>query len=495
MYGNFPSPEPESGQKKVIIEFSSPNIVGEFTAAHLRSTILGAFVANIYEAMGFSVVRVNYLGDWGKNLALLGVGWQKYGLEEVLNEKSHLLRYIHDLYLKMEDELRPEQEMRKQARDSGQDISVLESQGLFAERDTAFKKIEDGEPEVIALWKKLRATSIEYYVEMYERLNIKFDEYSGESQVCLKPKAVAEVESILHEKDICEKQNGAWVIDFDKHGGRGSAAIRDRSGCTTYLLRDIATVFDRLNTHSFDKMVYVVCEQEVHFRQVIKAVELMGRVDVANKLQHITFARPSSHPENAHLLGDVLDQCEKHMRDVMATSIDKYQIENYDAIGKGMGIHSLVIQELSSRKGHCNGLDFNNLTLLEGDISTSLQLCYGRLCSAIATIRAHTRSEEIPYIDYAALFEARWSELLRLMARYPDTTRSAFRTFEPGRIVSYLSRVVELLTGCLDAVEEESDEEGYATVSKYMARAALYENVRQVLENGMKLLGTTPIRT
>ena len=84
------------------------------------------------------------------------------------------------------------------------------------------------------------------------------------------------------------------VIDFDKHGAKGTAAIRDRNGSTTYLLRDIATVFDRLKTHAFHKMVYVVCEQEVHFRQVIKAVELMGRADVANKLQHITFARANS---------------------------------------------------------------------------------------------------------------------------------------------------------------------------------------------------------
>lgn len=501
MYGNFTSlglqAEAESGPKKVIVEFSSPNIAGEFTAAHLRSTILGAFVANIYEATGCSVVRVNYLGDWGKNLGLLGVGWQKYGSEEVLNKQSDLFRYIHDLYIKMEDELRPEQEARKQARDDGQDTSVLESQGLFAERDATFKRMEDAEPEVIALWKKLRAISIEYYVETYARLNVKFDEYSGESQVCLKPEAVAEVESILKERDICEEQNGAWVIDFDKHGGRGTAAVRDRNGCTTYLLRDIATVFDRLKTHAFDKMVYVVGEQDLHFRQVIKAVELMGRADVANKLQHISFARangPSPHPGNAQLLGDILDQCEKQMREAISSNPDQYQIEDCNAIAKVMGINSLVFQELSSRKGHCNGLDFNLLTLSEGETSTNLQLCYSRLCLAITKIGASLSQEEIPYIDYAPLSDPPWSELLRLMARYPDATQSAFERLEPGTILSYLFRVAEELALCLDeADKEESDGEGSAAASKYAARAVLYENVRQVLENGMKLLGTTPI--
>lgn len=502
MYGHFTyhglQAEPESGQKRVIVEFSSPNIAREFTAAHLRSTILGAFVANIYEAMGWSVVRVNYLGDWGQNLGLLGVGWQKYGSEEVLNEQSDLFRYIHNLYTKMEDELRPEHEARMQARDDGQDASVLESQGLFAERNATFKRMEDGEPEAIALWKKLRAISIEYYAEMYARLNIKFDEYSGESQVSFDSEAVAQVESILKEKDVWEEQNGAWVIDFDKHGARlGTAAVRTRNGSTTYLLRDIATVFDRLKTHSFDKMVYVVCEQDVHFRQVIKAVELMGRADVANKLQHVTFTRangPASHLGNAQLLGDILDQCEKHMLGAIVANPDQYQIEDSGAAAKMMGINSLVLQELSLRKGHCNGLDFNLLTLSEGETGTSLQRCYTRLCTTIASLRAPPSSEEIPHIDYSSLSEPPWSELLRLMARYPDATQAAFRTLEPGTILSYLFRVAEELTICLDdADEDQSDGEGSTASSKYAARAVLYENVRQVLENSMKLLGTTPI--
>ncbi len=176
---------PESGQKKILVEFSSPNIARDFTAAHLRSTILGAFVANLYEAMGWDVVRINYLGDWGKHLGLLGLGWQKYGSEEILNEQTDQFKYIHDLYTKMEDELQPEQEARKKARDDRQDTVVLETQGLFAERDVNFKRMEDGEPDAIALWKTLRDISIEYYVEAYARLNITFDEYSGESQVCL----------------------------------------------------------------------------------------------------------------------------------------------------------------------------------------------------------------------------------------------------------------------------------------------------------------------
>ena len=221
--------------------------------------------------------------------------------------RTNLFRYVHDLYNRMEEELRPEQEARKNARDAKEDAAVLETQGLFAERDATFKRMEDGEPDAVALWKRLRDITVEYYIETYKRLNIEFDEYSGESVVSLNPTAVVEVETILRSKGILEEQDGAWVIDYDKHGTKlGTGSVRSRNGSTTYLLRDIATVFDRLKRHTFDKMIYVVCEQDVHFRQVIKAVELMGYSDIAHKLEHVTFAkasRRSSHLGECSTLG------------------------------------------------------------------------------------------------------------------------------------------------------------------------------------------------
>ncbi|KFZ18424.1 hypothetical protein V501_01226 [Pseudogymnoascus sp. VKM F-4519 (FW-2642)] len=504
IYGNFPAlglqDQPESESKKVIVEFARPNIAREFTIDHLRSSILGAYVSNIHEAMGYSVVRVNYLGDWGKNLGLLGVGWQKHGSEEILNEQTDLFRYIHDLYAKMEEELQPEQDARKKARQDGQDTSVLESQGLFAERDATFKRMEDGEPVAIALWEKLRAVTIEYYIETYAKLNIKFDEYSGESRVSLDPEAIAQVESMLKENDIWEEKDGAWVIDFDKHGAKlGSAAIRDRNGSTTYLLRDIATVFDRLKTYEFDKMVYVVCEQDVHFRQVFKAVELMGRGDVANKLQHVTFTRansPVAHPGSTQLLGDILDQCENHIRDAMTANPDEYQIEDRDAVAKAMGINSLILQQLSLKKGDSNNLDFNLLTSPTGETGTNLQLCYAKLCSEIAGIGPYPGPDEIPDLDYTSLSQPPYSDVLRLIARYPVATQFAFEKLDPGIILLYMFRVIDELSACLATDElERAEGEGESSSAglKRLARVVMYENVRQVLENGLRLLGITPI--
>jgi arginyl-tRNA synthetase len=489
--------DPESRRKKVVVEFSSPNIAQDFTAGHLRSTILGAFVANLYEAMGWDVVRINFLGDWGKHLGLLGLGWQKYNSAQKVDDQTNLFRYIHDLYNKMEEELRPELEARKNARDTGQDATILELEGLFAQRDATFKGMEDGEPGAIALWKKLRDITVEYYVETYGRLNLKFDEYSGESEVSLNPEAVVEVAAILESRGICEEQDGAWVIDYDKYGTKlDKGTVRGRNGSTTYLLRDIATVFDRLKRHSFDKMIYVVCEQDVHFRQVFRTVELMGHPDIADKLEHITFAkasRRSSHLGDAQLLGDILDQREDFMREVVGTGPDEYHIEGGDAVAKAMGVSSLVVQELRSKKGHGNNTDLS-LLALEGETGPDLLRCHAKLCSALAGIGVNLRLEEIPHIDYSSLWAPPWCDLLRLMARYPGIIKSAFHTMDPTTILTYLFQMVEEITFCLDEAEEdESGGEGSSVGSKYAARSVLYDSAKQTLENGMKLVGITPI--
>jgi arginyl-tRNA synthetase len=187
LYGKYLSAGPVGGsntppaRKKVIVEFSSPNIAKEFHAGHLRSTIIGAFISNLYSSMGWDVVKMNYLGDWGKQFGLLAVGWEKFGSEELFEQNP--LGHLLDVYARINKLFKPEQEARKQAQDEGKDTSEIESTGLFAQRNAYFKRMEDGEPEAIQLWKRFRDVSIERYISTYARLNIAFDEYSGESQV------------------------------------------------------------------------------------------------------------------------------------------------------------------------------------------------------------------------------------------------------------------------------------------------------------------------
>ncbi|KAK3343424.1 arginyl-tRNA synthetase [Lasiosphaeria hispida] len=499
--GDNPSTPPPSppDPKKVLVEFSSPNLGQDFRTDHLRSTILGAFVANAHEAMGWQVVRVNYLGDWGKHIGLLGLGWMRYGGEE---GGGDAFRRVQEIYGRMEDEVRPRlaAKRRKAAAGEGEGGEEEEEDAIFAERDKAFKRLEDGDAQAVELWEKLRHVSVDYYAGEYRRMGVTFDDYSGESLVCRNPEAVAKVEKLLREKDISQlADDGSLVIDFGKHDAArwGHATLRGKDGLTTYFLRDVATVMDRLEDYSFDKLIYVVGEQDLHFRQVFKAVELLGRPDVTKRLQHLTFTRGPPQWGDEHILGDILNRCEEYVQTAVAAA-DADQVPRQllsPADLRTMAVNSLVVHELNTRnKAHTIGLDVEMLMATEGETGLSLQFAYVKLCHLIEKLEPRSAGEWPT--DFSSLWEAPWMELLRLLVRFPAVATTAYKSLEPGPVLSYLFQVVEELGYCLEDVEEEDAEGSRAAEEQGSTRAArlmLFKGTRQVLENGMRLLNITPV--
>ncbi|KAK3386784.1 hypothetical protein B0H63DRAFT_140759 [Podospora didyma] len=510
-----PAPPPPA-LKKALVEFSSPNLGQDFRTDHLRSTILGGFVTNIYEAMGWQVVRINHLGDWGKEIGLLGLGWIKYGSNEILEKHEDPFRYIHGIYTAMENDLRPELEgiRRKQKRkaregdggmfDGGGNGDIL---NILAERDATFKRLEEGETEAVELWERVRATSVGYYTGTYSRLKVTFDDYSGESLVCRNPEALGRVEKVLRDKGISEERDSVGcVIDFSRHeaGRLGTVALRGTDGITTYFLRDVATVMDRLEDYNFDKMIYVVGEQDLHFRQVFKTIELMGHPEIAAKLHHLTFTRGPPQWGSARLLGDILDCCEDYVRRA-ATRVHPEQFPPHlcrPPVIRAMSVNSLVLQELGTRnKSHTIGLDVEMLTATEGKTGPSLQLAYSRLCQTLSDPRIPSLREmagmtvsDSSQLDYSSLWDIPWVELLRLLARFPTVTDAAYRTLEPWTLVSYLFLVVDELNDSFDVVDQEHSRADDADAAdKLAARAVLYDAAWHVLENCMRLLNMTPI--
>jgi len=283
---------PSAGCQRIIVEFSSPNIAKEFHAGHLRSTIIGSFLANLYEGSGWDVVRMNYLGDWGRQYGLLAVAWEKYGDEEAF--QANPIKHLFDIYVQISADFKPEEEAYKAAGKRGEDTSVLEGQGLLGEAKAYFKRMEDGDEKALRLWRRFRELSIEKYKQTYARLNIVFTDYSGESQVNKQSMELAE--SVLAEKGISKKDQGATIVDFREHGNKklDVAILRNRNGTSNYLLRDVGAAIQREDTYHFDKMIYVVMsEQETHLRRLFKIMELMGGQysDISKKMQHVTFGR------------------------------------------------------------------------------------------------------------------------------------------------------------------------------------------------------------
>ncbi|KAI1411949.1 arginyl-tRNA synthetase [Hypoxylon sp. FL1857] len=495
--------------KKVIVEFSSPNLAKEFSSNHLRSTVLGAQIANLYENEGWDVVRMNYLGDWGKETGLLGVGWKKFSSVEEF--QKHPMGHLYDVYTKISENFKPEKDASRKARDEGRDTVEIEGQGIFAERDRFSKRMEDGEPEEIGFWKRIRETTIAYYTTAYQRLNVEFDEFSGESQVS--PESIAEVESALKAKGVYEESDGSWIIDYSKHGPRslGVSTLRDRTGITSYLLRDIAAALERSKKHAFDKMIYVVtAEQDVHFQKVFQALRYMGHDDLAAKLEHISFGKVqglSQQLGEVHLLGEILDGATKDALDALESlesdEIDHTKINISNESAETIGITSLIAQFCGlSKRTTSYTLNTKKPVSFEGETGPSLQLCYARLCVKID--ESNPDEATLANIDYTYLQEDPWTEVIRILAQYPDVADAAFRSHEPSIVLAFLFRVGEELSNCLE--EEESDnndddaenEEAGGADSKeppeaILAQTVLYKLARQVFNNGLKILGITPI--
>lgn len=493
----------ECTSKKVIVEFSSPNLATEFNSAHLRSTIIGAQVANLYENAGWDVVRMNYLGDWGKEIGLLGVGWGKFGSERAFEEDP--MGHLHDIYEKINELFSPEKEASRKARDDGHDTAEIEKQGIFAERDRFSKRMEDGEPEEIRFWKRVRDATITYYMHEYERLNIKFDEFSGESQAS--PESIAEVESVLKEKGIYEESDGSWIIDYSKHGPKslGVSVLRGRTGSTSYLLRDIAAVLDRNRKYAFDKMMYVVsADQDVHFQKVFQALRYMGQEDLVAKLEHVSFGKAqglSQQLGEVHLLGDILDKSIKDAHDVLESDQTEHlEVDKTEESARILGYTALATQFCGLSK-RTSSFAFNSKTLVsfDGETGPNLQLCYARLCAKIK--ESDSDDTVLANVDYTYLQDDPWTEVIRIMAQYPDVTDAAYKSHEPSMILTYLFRLSEEVSNCLEDDDDEGDENEVGETSigseeppeAILAQTVLYKLARQVFNNGMAILGITPM--
>ncbi|KAI1459767.1 arginyl-tRNA synthetase [Annulohypoxylon moriforme] len=494
-------PLTKGGTGNVIIEFSSPNIVTKSNSYHLRGAILVAQIARLYESMGCNVVRLNFLGDWGKEIGLLSVGWRKFGSEEAFRENP--MGHLHDIYERANEQFKPEKEASRKARDEGLDTAKIKSQGIYAERDSFSKRMEDGESGKIGSWARMRDVSIAYYTHAYKRLSINFDEFSSESQVS--QESIMEVESVLRERGIYEERNGSWIIDYSKHGpkGLGVSVLRSHTGSTSHLLRDIAAVLDRKKKYSFDKMIYVVAAgQDVHFRKVFQALRYMGHEDLAAKLEHVNFKADRGRArqlDGAHFPGEILDQSVRHILQVLRSDANDYaEIEKNENSAEILAVTSLITQFCGlSRRAGSYSLNAGRFISFKGNTGPNLQLCYAKLRAKIN--KSNPKGTTLTSINYTYLKDDPWAEVIRVMAQYPDAVDAAIRRHEPSMVLAYLYRLAEEVRNCL---EEEDDDDGGNEEGKrgseepseaLLAQAILYRYAQQVLENGMVILGITPI--
>jgi arginyl-tRNA synthetase len=349
--------DPSKGKKRIIIEFSSPNIAKPFHAGHLRSTIIGGFLANLYEGAGWDVIRINYLGDWGKQYGLLALGYEKYGDEAAL--EADPINHLYELYVRINKDMSEEKEKMEEAKKEGKDITELEANSLDEQARRYFKKMTDRDEAALALWKRFRDLSIVRYQETYARLNIHFDQYSGESQV--PEDAMAKIDKEMADKKISTEDQGAMIVNFaelvpGKEGKRLERPIvRRKDGTALYLTRDISELLSRHEKYNFDQMIYVVASaQDLHLKQLFKIIELLGHKEIAAKCQHINFGLVlgmSTRKGTVKFLDDILRDVADKMHDVMKKNDEKYsQVNDPVQTSDTLGISSVMVQDMTGKR-------------------------------------------------------------------------------------------------------------------------------------------------
>ncbi|EFY84312.1 arginyl-tRNA synthetase [Metarhizium acridum CQMa 102] len=470
----------EAGKKTVIIEFSSPNIAKKFHAGHLRSTIIGGFLSNLYEKSGYIVVRTNYLGDWGRQYGLLACGWKRYGDEVAFAQDP--IGHLFDIYVKISADFEPEEEAFKAAGKRGEDTSLLESRGILGEAKAYFKQMEDGDELALELWRRFRELSIKRYQETYARLNIHFDVYSGESQV--KKETMEKAEDILKHRHVIELTEGAWAVDFKKYGTKGLdvAIIRNRQWHV-----QLPSAGHRRGS----------AERRggTHLNRLFKILSLMGDPynTLAKKMKHVSYGKVngmSTRKGTVKFLDDILADVGDFMHDIMRRNEQKYSlVDNPTRTAEILGISAIMVQDMSGKRINNYDFDLDRMTSFEGDTGPYLQYAHARLCSIFRKVDFTV--DEMLKSDFSLLSQSPHAiGLLRVMAQFPDLVNHALKTLEPTTILTYLFKLTHKLSSSYDHLRVVEPTEGPAMS---LARASLYYGARQVLRNGMVLLGITPI--
>jgi arginyl-tRNA synthetase len=465
----------EGEGKTVYVEYSSPNIAKPFHVGHLRSTIIGSFLTKIHAKRGFNVVSENYLGDWGKQYGLLAIGFKRYGDSKELEQ--HPIKHLYELYVRINQDAETDPTIHDQARDY-------------------FRLMEDGDEAALELWSRMRELSIEEYKRMYAKLNVQFDVYGGES--VHGPQIPDQLKLLVSLGLLTEADNGAKIIDFEEYDTNlGKTVIVKKDGTTIYITRDIAAAIDRWVKHEFEKMFYVVASpQTLHFQQLFKILELC-KYQFHSRCQHISFGLVqgmSTRKGQVVFLSDVFDEA-KHvmltqMKESEKTKID--EIENPEQTAETIGLSAIVVADLSAKRIKDYTFDWERVTSFEGDTGPYLQYNHSRLCG-IERKALEKNGWDIQkildnFMGYGLLTEPECRVLAWQIAKYPEAVQQSFNALEPCAIVQYLFGLCHSISSANSVLNVIHAEE---TLGK--ARLVLFHAARLVLNDGLKLLGLTPL--
>lgn len=401
--------------KTICMDYSSPNIAKNFHVGHLRTTVIGNSLYKIYQKLGYDVVRINHLGDWGTQFGKLIVAYKLWSNEELVKEKGieELLR----IYVKFNEE-------------SGK------NEDLITEARKWFVKMEQDDPEALEIWNWFKEISMIEFERVYDLLGMSFDSYLGESYYRDKVSALVE---LLKEKELLVESQGAQVIDLEKYN-MPPCLITKSDGGSIYHSRDIAAILYRKEQYDFEKCLYVTgSEQALHFKQVFKAIEVMG-YDWSDGLVHVPYGLVSLAGEKLSTRnGNII-----YAEDILLEAIERAQkaieeknplLGDKEKTAKQVGVGAIIFHDLFNQR--IKNVDFSWKEVLNFDGTTGpyAQYTYAR---AKSVLRKYGKAVETDGIDYATLTDDVSYNLVKVLAGYEDAVVGAAEKNEPSVIARYV---------------------------------------------------------
>ena len=450
--------------RTVVIDYSSPNIAKPIAFHHIRSTVIGHSLANLYRNQGFRVEGINYLGDWGKQFGLVAVGFEEYGEPARKGEMAHLV----EIYVKAN--------------------ARAEQDPAFDERAREFfRRMESNDPEAIALWREFRDTSLANFRGIYQRLGICFEHYEGESLYQGKMDQV--IDEIARTVGVKESE-GALIVDMPYAEGEPPVLLRKKDGSTLYATRDLAAAIDRHERFHFDRSLYVVAsDQAFYFRQLFAVLERMGKA-WARSCIHVGFGRVhgmSTRKGQVVLLEDVLDEAKSRAKEKVIENQQAGRIHTGDAdqLAEQVGLAAIVFGDLKNRRTTDYTFDWEEVLNFEGHTGPYLQYAHARACSILR------RGGSAPGEAGASLLILPEEQtLVRLVAKFPIAAMEAVEAHEPSVVSRYLLDLAAAFSKWFTLGNQERDKRVLVEDEALRrARLQLTEAVRLTLAAGLKLLG------
>lgn len=452
--------------KTICIDFGSPNISKHLAYHHIRSTTIGHALVQIYRALGYRVIAINHLGDWGTTHGELIAAYKKWGAAEPLDVAKLNALYVSYTEAKKTD-------------------PALENEGR-----AWFKRLEDGDAEARVLWQRFRDVSWAEYAEVYDLLGIHYDEVRGESAY---EQDLSRVIKELDDKGLLVTSEGARVVELPDE--KVPCMIVKTDGGTTYATRDVAAAEYRWNTYHPVRSLYVVArEQSFHFRQVFKVLARAGH-DWAHVCEHVPFGlvkmggkKTSTRLGNVVLMRDVFKIAEDEVQAILSEREDKLAPDVMREVGRVVGIGAVVFANLAPQRDKDVEFDLEKAVSLSGDSGAYLQYSHAR-CASIFRKGGEPLSG-IEGIDFGRLSEdAEWAVARRLV-ELPDMVVRAADASEPHVICHYLLD----LAGDFSRWYSTGNDNAALRVlcedaATRRARLALVAAVQTTLRQGLALLG------